>query len=190
MATQTPALLIVDMINLFDFEEGRAMARAALAIAGCVRRLRDRFDAHGAPVIYVNDNFTDWKGEFRDLVARCSGGCRESAEIASLLAPERGHYHVLKPKHSAFLATPLAVLLAKLGVHRLVVAGIAADSCILATAQDAESREFALWVPRDAVASADRSRKQHALALIGASLGAPTTPTSEVAGLFPAARAS
>ncbi|MCR6661631.1 MAG: cysteine hydrolase [Luteimonas sp.] len=187
MPKSLPALLIVDMINLFDFEDGRPLAKATLSIAATVRRLRDRFDTQGAPVIYANDNFTHWKGEFRDLVARCAEASSESAAIASTLAPGNDHYHILKPKHSAFLATALPVLLTKLKVRQLVITGITVDSCILATAQDAVSREFELWIPSDAVAAATRSKKQHALAVIGNSLDAVTSPTGKIQGLFPGA---
>ena len=43
---------------------------------------------------------------------------------------------MLKPKHSAFLCTALPVLLHQLGVDGLVLAGVATDSCVLATALD------------------------------------------------------
>ena len=37
-------------------------------------------------------------------------------------------------------------------VRRLVLTGLSADSCVLATAQGANMREYAVWVPQDAVA--------------------------------------
>jgi len=139
---RTPALLLVDMINLFDFPDGAAMATAARRITPALVRLRARFDRAGAPVIHVNDNFAQWRGEFRDLVASCVEAGGIPAEIATRLAPQPQHYHVLKPKHSAFASSALPVLLAKLGVRRLVITGIAADSCVLATAQDANMAEY------------------------------------------------
>ncbi len=51
------ALLILDMMNLFDFEGGSSLGAAAVRICPGIVRLRRRFDAAGAPVIYVNDNF-------------------------------------------------------------------------------------------------------------------------------------
>lgn len=180
-----PALLILDMMNLFDFEGGDGLGRAAVTCSRTIRRLRDRFDEAGAPVVYVNDNFAHWQGEFRDLVARCAAGPPAPATIARVLAPEPGHYYVLKPKHSGFLATALPVLLAKLGVRRIVLAGVAADSCILATAQDANMREFGLWVPGDAVAAISADRKARALAVMKASLDADVRGTRTIAGLFP-----
>jgi len=72
---------------------------------------------------------------------------------------------VLKPKHSAFLATPLAVLLAKLDVRTLVLVGMALDSCIHATAIDANSREFSTVVISDATACLSK-RRSAALTLL------------------------
>ncbi len=179
------ALLIIDMLNLFDFEGGAALCASATRCAPVIARLRSRFDDVGAPVIYVNDNFAQWQGDFRDLVALCAAADGPSAVIARRLLPLSGHYHVLKPKHSAFVGTPLRFLLDSLGVRRLVLSGIAADSCILATANDANMREFDLWVPGDAVAAISKGRKANALALIKTSLRADIRGTRAVPALFP-----
>ena len=64
------ALLVLDMVNRFDFEGGDRLAKAARAIVPRIETLRERFDAAGAPTIYVNDNFSHWQGQFGDLVAR------------------------------------------------------------------------------------------------------------------------
>ena len=117
------ALLVLDMVNRFDFEGGDRLAKAARAIVPRIETLRARFDAAGAPTIYVNDNFSHWQGQFGDLVAACRDAGGASASIVQRLAPRPHDYHVLKPKHSGFLATPLAILLAKLGARRLVLTG-------------------------------------------------------------------
>ena len=106
------ALLVLDMVNRFDFEGGDRLAKAARAIVPRIETLRARFDAAGAPTIYVNDNFSHWQGQFGDLVAACRDAGGASASIVQRLAPRPHDYHVLKPKHSGFLATPLAILLA------------------------------------------------------------------------------
>lgn len=179
------ALLIIDMMNLFYFKGGVARGNSALACLPAIVRLRRRFDAASEPVIYVNDNFAHWQGQFRDLVAQCTLAGGPSAKIATALTPGTGHYYVLKPKHSAFLCSPLSVLLAKLGVRRLVLTGVALDSCILATALDAKMREFDLWAPNDAVGAISPSRKEKGLALIRQSLEVDTRGTRAVTTLFP-----
>jgi len=44
-----------------------------------------------------------------------------------------------------------------------VIAGIAADNCVFATAQDAYVRKFRLWVPSDCVAADTRQHEAEAL---------------------------
>jgi nicotinamidase-related amidase len=158
-----PALLIVDVINHFAFAGARALATAADAIGAPLRALRDRFDAAGLPVIYANDNWTDWQGGFPDLVASSLALGGASAHLAERLAPEDGHYYVLKPKHSAFMATALPVLLQQLDVDRIAITGIATDSCVLATAIDAHMRDYRLWVPGDCTAARTPALKRAAL---------------------------
>jgi nicotinamidase-related amidase len=170
------ALLIVDMVNPFDFEGAEALLGPARRAARNIRVLRDRFDRADAPVVYVNDNFMHWKGQFSDLVASMLGPPAPGAEIVQLLQPGPLHYHVLKPKHSGFHATPLEILLQKLGARRLVITGIATDSCVLATAQDAHMLELALWVPSDCTAAQSPQRKRRALALMAESHDASTRP--------------
>ncbi|KFN45300.1 cysteine hydrolase family protein [Arenimonas composti] len=174
------ALLLIDLINLFDFEGGTALARAAEATLPALQRLVQRFRAGGAPVIYANDNFAHWQMDFRELVATCCHPQARGAAIATALAPMPGDYFILKPKHSAFLATPLPVLLAKLDVRRLVLAGVAADACVLATAVDANAREFEVVVPRDAVASRTPALRDTALDLLQRSRAAKVTTAARI----------
>lgn len=162
----TDALLVIDMINRFDFPDGAALARAAEPASERIRWLRGRFHRAGLPVIYVNDNFMDWKADFRQLQAVCAQDGMPGAGIARRLEPMPDDYFVLKPKHSIFLVSPIEVLLARLGARRLVLTGIAADACILASAQDAHMREYAVSVPRDCVAAATDARRDRALAIL------------------------
>jgi len=129
---QRPALLIIDLFSRFDFPDGQTLAPLALKAAKKVRQIQDVFDEKQWPVIYANDNFGDWKCGFHQLAEVCRHEEGPSGDIAKLLFPGPDHYTVLKPKHSAFLATPLAVLLAKIGVDQLVLVGMALDSCVLA----------------------------------------------------------
>jgi nicotinamidase-related amidase len=43
--------------------------------------------------------------------------------------------------------------LEELGAKMLILAGIAADNCVLFTASDAYVRKYRLWIPRDCVVS-------------------------------------
>jgi nicotinamidase-related amidase len=74
--------------------------------------------------------------------------------------------------HSAFYMTPLEVLLQHLQVETLILTGLTSNSCITATAHDANMRGFDIYIPADC--SCARSAKEHtqALAQLGAMAGA------------------
>lgn len=164
------ALLIIDMINPMDFEGANSMLPMAVAAAKRIATLKRRFRQLEIPTIYVNDNFTQWRADFNEIVAICSHENSPGAPIAKLLPPGRDDYFILKPKHSGFHATPLPVLLEQLGTKRVVVTGVAGDGCVLATATDAHMRDFQVHVPSDAVASISHVRTERALALMAASM--------------------
>lgn len=145
------ALVLVDWINDFDFPDAEGLLAAALPAAERTAELRDRATAAGVPIIYVNDNFGCWRSDFERVVERCRR--HRGARIVELLTPRDDDYFVLKPKHSAFLHTPLELLLDHLGVGRLILTGLAGNICVLFTAHDAHMRDFTLTVARDCVAS-------------------------------------
>src|SRR5436190_4460865 len=155
------ALLIIDMINAFDFDGAKEMLPRALAAAKCIARLKQRARQAGVPTVYVNDNFGRWRSDFHQLlehVLRSPG-----RDIAQLLAPQPEDYFVLKPKHSGFQFTTLDVLLEHLGAKTLVLAGVAGNFCVLFTAHDAYMRDYRLVVPRDCVASLAEENDRYAL---------------------------
>lgn len=149
---RTPALLIVDMFSRFDFPDGERLAHCAVEAAHAIHPIREAFDDSDWPVIYANDNFGNWKCGFRELADECLRTPGAPQEIARTLLPKPNHHSILKPKHSAFLSTPLQILLQKLEAGPLVLTGMALDSCVLATAIDANSREYECLVVEQAVA--------------------------------------
>lgn len=165
MKKPSPALIIIDMFNQFDFPEAEQVTSSAVEAARHIARLMRHFHGREYPVIYANDNFANWQMDFKELVDVCAATEGASSVIANTLRPQQGDYFVLKPKHSAFLATPLAVLLAKLGVNELVVTGMTAESCVAATCFDSNAREYDTVVVREAVAG-ERSKKTTALRLL------------------------
>jgi nicotinamidase-related amidase len=174
------ALLIIDMINDFEFPGGEDLFATALPMAENIARLKQRAKQAGIPIIYINDNFGKWQSDFHQQVSHCLGDGVRGEPIARLLQPDGEDYSVLKPKHSAFYATPLDLLLSYLKVNTLILTGIAGDVCILFTASDAFMRDYHLFVPSDCIASMTTEENTHSLEQMRRTLDADVRPSSEI----------
>jgi len=168
------ALLIIDMINCFDFQGADALKAKVPGVAHAIARLREEMEKAGCPVIYVNDNFGEWHSEKSRLIKRA---LIAGNQVIETILPTEQDYFIIKPQFSGFYATNLPVLLPKLGVRRLILTGIATDICVLFTAGDAHMRDYALWVPEDCVAAADDQRSRWALEIMRESMDAETRST-------------
>ena len=174
------ALLLIDFMNPLDFDGADALAPHAVEAAKRAQALRERMRGDGAPIIYANDNFGRWESDFDAVVESCIARGGASAEMATLLAPQKGDRSVLKPRHSAFFGTPLEFLLDELDVDRLVLTGLAADSCIMFTAHDAYLRGYRVIIASDAVASERSESTERALQQMRTSLKARVLRVSEL----------
>ncbi|MBO0937515.1 cysteine hydrolase [Fibrella sp. HMF5335] len=172
------ALLIIDMINDLEFPGAENLLEPTLTAAQHIATLKERSVEAGIPVIYVNDNFGRWRSDFGDLLNHCLANNVRGRPIANLLRPNPADYVVIKPKHSAFYATTLETLLLYMGVKRLILTGISADSCILFSANDAFVRDLELFIPADCVAAEQETYKQDALTYMQRVLKADITPSS------------
>jgi nicotinamidase-related amidase len=157
------ALLLVDVINHFEFPDGERLLRHALPIAPKLVQLKKRARAAGIPVIYVNDNFGRWRSQASELVDYCLRPRSPGASFVEQIKPDKDDYFVLKPMHSAFYQTPLETLLRYLGISSLILCGLATNSCIVCTAHDANMRDIGLIVPADC--SASRTPAEHKAAI-------------------------
>lgn len=176
----TVALLLIDVINDFDFPEGDQLLRFALPMAERIAKLKARLTAAGIPTIYVNDNFGRWRSDFQAFVDHCLQNDVLGRPIVELLQPESDDYFVLKPKHSGFYSTTLDTLLDYLGVETLVIAGVAANICVLFTANDAYMRDYRLFVPADCVASNTERQNRYALEQVESILKADVSSSDEL----------
>ena len=64
-------------------------------------------------------------------------------------------FRVDKPRASAFLYTPLDVILKSLGTETVVIAGAYTNQCVVSTARDAWARDFRVVVVSDATVAFD-----------------------------------
>jgi nicotinamidase-related amidase len=174
------ALLIIDMINDLDFPGGPKLLRSALPAAEAIRALKRRAAEAEAASIYVNDNFGQWRSDFRQIVEHCGRKGMCGAPLVRALEPGEDDYFVVKPRHSGFFTTTLELLLHALGARTLILTGIAGDICVLFTANDAYMRGFRLVVPPDCVASETAEFNEQALALMERRLKADLRPSPEI----------
>ncbi len=174
-------LLIVDFITALDFPGAEKLAAPALEAARATAALKQRLRAQGVICVYANDNYGVWQSDFHSLVSTCLGLEGAPGEIARLLYPQADDLTILKPRHSAFYASPLELLLAEMDTRELVICGLATDMCVQMTAADAFLREYRVWVPADCTAAQGDAARDAALAYMGSVLKCDVRPSTDPA---------
>lgn len=156
------ALLLIDVVNTFEFPEGKRLLGAALALAPTLLELKRRCRDVGIPAIYVNDHFGRWRSDFSTIVEHCVQPPSRGHEFVRQLVPAKDDYFVFKPMHSGFYQTTLSLLLDHLKVKRLILTGFSSNICVLATANDAYMRDYELCIPKDTMAACSQSEQDYA----------------------------
>jgi nicotinamidase-related amidase len=157
------ALLLIDVINDLAFDGSDTLIAQAESMAAPLARLKRRANAAGVPTIYINDNFGQWRSDFRRTVAHCTARSSPGHRVSRRLRPTARDYFVLKPKHSGFFDTTLDTLLETLGIRRVILTGMAGNICVLFTANDAYMREYKIFAPADCIVSNTAADNDHAL---------------------------
>jgi nicotinamidase-related amidase len=171
-------LLLVDFINPLNFPGGEKLAPAAVEAARATAALKDRLAAEGVVAIYANDNYGVWQSDFHSLVSACLGMEGPPGEIARLLYPQAEDLTILKPRHSAFFASPLELLLNQMRARELIICGLATDMCVQLTAMDAFLREYSAWVPADCTAAESAAARDASLRYMQTVLRADIRPSA------------
>jgi nicotinamidase-related amidase len=172
------ALLIIDMINTFDFDGGEELLSNTKSIVDPIRKLKNKAKKEDIPVIYVNDNYGLWQDNMNDIIEVCKKG--KGRSIIEKIHPDEDDYFIVKPKHSCFFGTQLEILLHQLDVDHLILTGIAGDICVLFTANDAYMREYGLSIPLDCMASETKEDNDSAVHIIEKTIDADLTRSSEM----------
>ena len=174
------ALILLDVINDLDFPAGDKLFEFALPMARRIAALKSRCVKARVPAIYVNDNYGKWQSDFNAQVEHCVDDNTRGRPIAEMLRPQPDDYFVLKPKHSGFFSTTLAVLLEYLNARSVIITGMAGNICVLFTANDAYMRDLSVIVPADCTASNTKDENDHALDQMNKILKADTRPSTEL----------
>ncbi|MGW7064703.1 isochorismatase family cysteine hydrolase [Streptomyces sp. NPDC054904] len=147
------ALVVIDMLNTYEHEDADALVTSVRDILPSVQQLIKQARDASVPVIYVNDNFGQWRSHHGELVEAALGG--RHPELVEPVVPDEDSLFVVKARHSIFYETPLHYLLGQLGVRHLVLCGQVTEQCILYSALDAHIRHFDVSVVRQTVAHID-----------------------------------
>ena len=145
------ALVVIDMVSPYDFEDAEKVAESAERTIGPIRSLIDQAAGDDdVEVIYVNDSYSDWDSSREHLIEKALNG--ERPDLVEPILPPEGASFVLKARHTIFYGTPLEYLLGQREIDHLVLAGQVTEQCILYSALDAYVRGLEVTVPSDAVA--------------------------------------
>ncbi len=172
------ALLIVDMLSAYDFEDAERLAENVESALPLMHRLVDRAREQDAPIIYVNDNLGSWRSDQDALVEQVVGG--EYGRLVKPIVPAEDALFVVKARHSIFYETPLEYLLRQEEIERVVMTGQVTEQCILYSALDAHIRHIPVIVPRDAVAHIEPDLAEAALRMMELNMDVSVCDTADV----------
>lgn len=173
------ALIVIDMLNTYEHEDADALAPTVRKALPGIRLLLERARADKAPVIYVNDNFGQWRSHHGEILQTALSG--RHADLVEPVAPDEDALFVVKARHSAFFETPLGYLLEQLDVGRVVLCGQVTEQCVLYSALDAHIRHFDVVVATDAVAHIDADLADAAVRMMERNMGAEILPGDDIA---------
>ncbi|WP_320781797.1 isochorismatase family cysteine hydrolase [Streptomyces sp. CRN 30] len=174
------ALVVIDMINTYDHKDAEHLLPSAGAVVPVLTGLLERARAADVPVIYVNDNFGEWRSHHGELLDKALAG--PHAELVEPLRPDDASLFVVKARHSIFFETPLTYLVHQLGIGELVLTGQVTEQCVLYSALDAHIRHLDVVVPRDAVAHIHPDLADAALRMMERNMGARICVSDELWG--------
>jgi len=167
---RTTALLVLDMQRFFLEERSHAFLPAGRCarpnVVALIRAWRDA----DAPVVLTRHALAE--GEDPGAMARWwRDTVREDtpdAELDPVVAQAATALPVLrKTRYSAFHGTDLEKRLQRLGVRRLVIAGVMTHLCVESTAREAFIRDYEVVLATDATASASEALHLGALRGLG-----------------------
>ena len=172
------ALVVVDMLNSYAHDDAEQLTKSVETIVNPLSDLIARAEDAGVEIVYVNDNYGDWKSSQEDLEKQAMEGARPEL-VEPLLPPDSADF-VVKARHTIFYMTPLEYLLGQKEIDRLILTGQVTEQCILYSALDAYVRLFQVAVPRDGVAHIHENLAGAAFEMMERNMGAEITSCAEL----------
>ncbi len=156
------ALLLIDLITDFEFEDGDKLFTATSRILDDLRSLKSKCYAAGWPIIYVNDppkNGSDSVSSLLDQI----GNTERGRFMLEQIGPTDSSFVIFKPQRSGFFGTALEDSLRRVGAKHVCIAGVTTDICVLFTAHDAYMRKFKVAVPANCVTAVEPEYHEEAM---------------------------
>lgn len=183
------ALIMIDMQRGFLDESSPCYIAGAKATVPACAKVAEFCREAGVPVFFVtrlyrengsdveHTRFASWLAGGKPI----SPGCAENISSAppAELEPKEGDYQILKPRFSAFFGTELDLILRRLGVRTLLLAGTTTPNCIRTTCYDGISLDYNIAVLSDCTSSATEEI-QRANLLDMANIGAQILTSAEL----------
>ncbi|MFC9847964.1 isochorismatase family cysteine hydrolase [Streptomyces sp. NPDC060223] len=178
MSHRKSAVIVIDMINTYDHADAKLLIPSVEKALPPIGRLIDRARKSEVPVIYVNDNFGQWRSHHGELLETALAGPR--SDLVDPVRPDEDSLFVVKARHSIFFETPLAYLLGELRVDHTILCGQVTEQCVLYSALDAHIRHLRVTVVRDAVAHIHADLADAALKMMRINMNASVVRSSAV----------
>ena len=157
------ALLLIDMQHGFiDKDSPLCIEGAYATIPACAKALAHARST-GVEVIHVIRSYAEdgsdveatrydaWAAGGKPISTACANP--RSFEEPDAIAPQSGDRVIIKPRFSAFFATELDLVLRRLGINTVVLAGTTTPNCIRTTCYDALSLDYNVVVLENCTSS-------------------------------------
>lgn len=157
------ALLVIDMQNGFISECSPLYIEGAKETIPACAEMIGFCRSHDIPVFFVtriyyadgsnveHTRYAAWLHGGKPLSPECAKEI--SAEMPAAFGGAGNDYHIVKPRYSAFFATELDLILRRLGIRDLILAGTTTPNCIRTTCYDAISLDYGVTVLSDCTSS-------------------------------------
>ena len=148
MTNEKSAILIIDMINDFVSPGGALVMPRAVEIIKPIKQILQVARGYNLPIYLLNDAHDEDDYEFKSWRKHGIKGTW-GAQITPELSLQPKDIIIEKTRYSGFYNTKLGEILAKEGIKRTYLAGVASSICVLSTALDSKMRDISTTVISD-----------------------------------------
>lgn len=160
-------LIVVDMLNDFCKEGGALYFPQSRGIIDSIKFRISQFRLKAQPIIWLADNHAENDLEFKRFpkhAVALTHGAEIIEELNALTFINAGKDILIpKTRYSGFYGTTLEHMLNVIKPELTEVVGVCTSICVMDTVGGLANRDYAVQVPKDAVADFDD--EMHAMAL-------------------------